>query len=167
MTVTATLRHWVIVCLVIALPVCAGASAVAGLLGARHFHSSAQGDKPAALVTETSFKPSRRAVFSHVESATAHRAHDDLQRHHHDALDAQDADGTHAVALDVAASAQAVQAESDASAAKAGASLLPLLCLTDRLETDAGEAPRSPWGEASRWWPQTADPRMLRRPPKA
>jgi hypothetical protein len=161
------MRRWVIACLIITLPLCGGASAVAALMGARHFHSNAAvaNSEVAVAVTDmrAALKHARRPLFVHaapVSISEAH-AHDDLQRHHHEV------GSPNTVFVDVSTSAEAARAELDASSAIAGASLLPLVFLIQVSWPDSAVALTSPWVEASRWSLQTAEPRALRRPPKA
>jgi hypothetical protein len=159
------MRSWVIACLIVALPLCGGASAVSALMGARHFHSSAVVAKVevVAAVSDVlhAIKPASRPLFVHAAAVTAEHAHNDLQRHHHHDPSAN------AVFVDVSTSAEAARAELDASSSKAGASLLPLVFLTQAFWPDGAVALPSPWVEASRWSLQTAEPRTLRRPPRA
>jgi hypothetical protein len=164
---TAFFRRWVIAMMIIALPLCGGASAVAALMGARHFHANAVVAKAESAVAvsdvRTALQPARRPLFVHaaVGATAAEHAHHELQRHHHDV------DTPNVVFVDVSTTAEAARAELDASSAKAGASLLPLVFLTQASWPDGAVAQPSPWVEASRWSLQTAEPRALRRPPKA
>ncbi len=95
---------------------------------------------------------------------TAHAVehdHSSVQRHHHAAADDS------VVVTDGGTSADAARADLDASASKAGASLLPLLCWTHEERLHAANALRSAWGESPRWSLQSAELRASDRPPKA
>jgi hypothetical protein len=130
MTLTAAMRRWAIACLVIALPLCGDASAVAALMGARHFHSNAAVAKAEVAVAVTDMraplKPARRPLFVHAATVTAAHphahahAHNDLQRHHHEVV------SPNTFFVDVSTSAGAARAELDASSSKASASFLTL-----------------------------------------
>ena len=132
-------------------------------MGARHFHANALVAKAefAVAVSDVrhAIKPARKPLFVHAAADSEH-AHDDLQRHHHDVR------SPNAVFVNVSTLAEAARAELDASSSKAGASLLPLVYLTQASWPDGAVAVASPWVEASRWSLQTAEPRTLRRPPR-
>jgi hypothetical protein len=169
MTLTAAMRPWAIACLVIALPLCGDASAVAALMGARHFHSNAAVAKAEVAVAVTDMraplKPARRPLFVHAATVTAAHphahAHNDLQRHHHEVV------SPNTVFVDVSTSAGAARAELDESSSKASASFLTLFFLPQASWPNSAVALTSPWVEAPRWSLQSAQPLALRRPPKA
>ena len=162
---TAALQRWVIAFLLVALPLCGGASAIAALMGARHFHagtSPMQVNVGESTSQQTSvMPPARRFVFVHAVTAASDHQHDDLQRHHHDA-----ANRSSVVSLDVSAVAEAARSELDASSAKTGASLSAWCGLPALVGIGVCETASPPRGEGALWSLQTADSRALRRPPK-
>ncbi len=168
MSVSAQVRHCVILCLLVALPWCGFASALAGLLGASHFHADSTTRTTRTSVASAllqleniPFKALYRPLFSHKAAPASEHAHDDVQRHRHDAAD------SNVLALEAGGVADAARAELDTSAGKAAASLLPLFCFTDVPVLVDSAALHSPWGGAFGWSLQTAEVRALRRPPRA
>ena len=174
--ISAALRRWALVCLMVTLPLCGFASAVTALLGAQHFHltdsvsarvsaleQTTSGAAPVALqVREAWFQPARKPLFTHTAAVQATHAHASIQRHHHD----HPSDDISVLTLDGGTSYDAARAELDTASTKAGAGLLPLLGWTSESNFSDANTAHSPWGEALRWSAQTADVRALERPPK-
>ena len=170
--ITATLRRWVLVCLMVTLPLCGFASAMTALLGAQHVHATRSVSArqaqvaPAAASTlwfdEAAFQPTRKPLFAHTAGAQAAHAHDSIQRHHHD----DPRSNSSVLSLDGGTSYDAARAELNSATTKAAASLLPLLGWTAESALSDANTAHSPWGEAPRWSVQSAELRAAERPPK-
>jgi hypothetical protein len=161
-------QRWMAAFLVMVLVVCAWTSTLARIQGASHFH------RPQAIVSPNlsasaintsalfghGFKPPSRSIFVHSQQAQPAHAHDDLERHHHDATDAS------VVSLDAILPFDAARAELDASAAKAGMLLSQPSLLWPSATMAALDAARTPWCETPLWALKTSELPGPRRPPK-
>jgi hypothetical protein len=169
---SVALPRWIIGCVVIALAVCGGASTLAQIQGALHFHQSptviVSAVIPASNVPEFSalaffgkaFRAPTRSIFVHAQPTAQGHSHDEAQRHHHDAPDSS------AVALDAVSSFDAARSELNASAAKASSLLWQSAAMAMQPLLAAQGDSHSPWCETPLWALKTSELRSLRRPPK-
>ena len=163
--VKATLKRWVLVCLLLALPWLGLVTAVTSAVGVRHSHSTAAQARVMPKQTEgieaALAQPNRKPLFSHRKDFSVAHAHESIERHDHAITDSS------VITVDGESRSGAARLELEASASKAGASLLPLCCLASEVNfsnpmslISFGSAP--PQAQF-----QSADVRAADRPPKA
>ena len=165
---SAVTRFWVIVCVVIALALGSWTSTLTSILGTRHVHQTSsaavlpRAGVALAFLAELRgvFKAPIKSFFVHAAPKQPEHAHDETQRHFHDAADDS------VVLLDPVSTLDAARAELNASAAKAAASVLQPLGLARQQALVPAQTAHSPWCETPLWSPKTAELPSRRRPPK-